>query len=134
MVAATYVLYPVACSAVAAVVGGTRALYAAFDALTPLQSGVALGPVVVGEELVWRGVVQGALEQRLGVWRGALLATLLYALSHLPAGSPLLVVTALACGLLWGALRAWTGTLVATLASHLLWDAVVLLIRPLVHR
>jgi membrane protease YdiL (CAAX protease family) len=54
-----------------------------------------------------------------------------YALAHAPIGSPLLVALALVCGLFWSALRAWTGSLVAPLVSHLLWDLLVFSLRPL---
>ena len=48
-----------------------------------------------------------------------------------PLGSPSLVLAALSCGLVWGALRAATASLVPTLVAHLLWDFVVLLWLPL---
>jgi len=48
-----------------------------------------------------------------------------------PLGSPSLVVAAFACGLVWSALRAATGSLVPTLVAHLLWDFAVLLWMPL---
>ena len=88
-------------------------------------------PVILGEELVWRGVVQAALVRRLGPWRGVTLAAVAYALAHAPLGSPVLVVVAFLCGLAWGALRATTSSLVPTLVAHLVWDLLVLLWLPL---
>ena len=88
-------------------------------------------PVILGEELVWRGVVQASLVRRLGAWRGVALAAVAYALAHAPLGSPVLVVVALFCGLAWGALRAQAASLVPTLVAHLLWDVLVLLWLPL---
>lgn len=133
MIAATYLLSPLLRVA-PALAADVRALYAAFRAAGHTAAIVALGPVVLGEELVWRGAVQGALERRAGPTAAAALAAALYALAHAPIGSPLLVVTALGCGLVWGALRAATGSLVPSIVSHALWDAVVLVALPLVPR
>jgi membrane protease YdiL (CAAX protease family) len=58
-------------------------------------------------------------------------AASLYALAHAPVGSPLLVVVAFGCGLMWSGLRAYTGELVAPLTAHLVWDVCVLIVRPL---
>jgi membrane protease YdiL (CAAX protease family) len=44
--------------------------------------------------------------------------------------SPLLVVVALVCGLIWGALRVWTKGLVAPLLAHLLWNLLVFVLFP----
>jgi len=131
MAAATYLLYPVLARAVLLIAADTAKLYAAFRWPSPVVASMALVPVVVGEELVWRGVVQASLVRRLGVWRGVALAAVVYALVHVPLGSPVLIAVAFFCGLAWGALRATTASLVPTLAAHLLWDLLVLLWLPL---
>ena len=92
---------------------------------------VAIVPVIVGEELVWRGVVQASLVRRLGVWGGVTMAAAVYALVHAPLGSSVLVAVAFSCGLAWGTLRATTASLVPSLVAHLLWDVLVLLWLPL---
>ncbi len=130
MIAATYVLAPLVAGS-RAFADELAALYAAFRAAGTAPAVVALAPVVLGEELAWRGAVQEATERRLGRTGAALVTALLYALAHAPIGSPLLVVTALGCGLVWGALRALTASLVAPVVCHLLWDACVLLLFPL---
>ena len=132
MAAATYLLYPLFSDVAPFVARDTAILYSAFRA--PSQAAVLLAflPVIFGEELVWRGVVQAALARRSGPWGGAVLAAAAYALAHAPLGSPVLVLAALACGLCWGALRAATGSLVPPLVAHILWDAVILLWLPLV--
>ena len=79
-------------------------------------------------------VVQTALVGRFGAPGGIALSACVYALAHVPLGSPVLVFAALACGLCWGALRAATSSLVPALVAHLLWDVVVLLWLPLVSR
>jgi len=131
MVAATYELYPWVSRRWPFVAPDMARLYAAFRAPSTAVATAALVPVIVGEELVWRGVVQEVFVRRLQVARGVTVAALVYALVQTPLGSPSLVVAALLCGLVWGALREATGSLVPTLVAHLLWDFVVLLWMPL---
>jgi uncharacterized protein len=109
----------------------TTRLYASFRALPPGIASLALLPVITGEELVWRGAVQTELVRRVGRWSGVALAALAYALAHAPLGSPLLVAVALLCGLVWGTLRAVSGSLVPGLLAHAVWDIVVFLWLPL---
>lgn len=131
MVAATEALYPVVARAAPATVAEAEQLYAAFGALPRARAAALLAPIILAEELVWRGLVQGALARRHGAPRGAALAALAYAAAHTPVGSPLLAAVALGCGAVWSALGALGGDLGAPLAAHAVWDASVLLARPL---
>jgi len=131
MAAATYRLYALVLRGWPFVATDMAHLYAAFRAPSTVVAAAALVPVIVGEELVWRGVVQTLFVQRLGLLRGVTGAALVYALVQAPLGSPSLVVAAFSCGLVWSALRAATGSLVPTLVAHLLWDFAVLLWMPL---
>ncbi len=131
MTAATYILYPMLANRLPFITTETELLYAAFRTPSPMLAAIALGPVIVGEELVWRGVVQAALVRRLGPWAGVTVAAVAYALVLVPLGSPVMVAAALLCGLFWGTLRITTASLVPTLVAHLLWDGVVLLWLPL---
>jgi membrane protease YdiL (CAAX protease family) len=131
MAAATYLLYPVLARVLPFIRTDTAGLYASFRAPPLVIAALALLPVILGEELVWRGVVQTALVRRLGSWRGVTVAALAYALAHAPLRSPVLVVVALSCGMAWGALRAVSGSLVPALLAHLVWDILVLLWLPL---
>ena len=131
MAAATYSLYPALARLSPSIATDTARLYAWFRALSPVIASLALLPVIIGEELVWRGVVQTELVRRLGPWRGVTLAALAYALAHAPLGSPLLVAVALLCGMAWGTLRVASGSLVPSLLAHLVWDVVVFLWLPL---
>jgi membrane protease YdiL (CAAX protease family) len=106
-------------------------LYAHVGSTRPALASLALTAVVVAEEIVWRGSVQGALQRRFGAGPAVLLAAGLYGLALAPAGSPLLVLIAFACGLVWSALRAATASLIAPVLAHLLWDHVVLFLAPL---
>lgn len=131
MAAATYLLYPLLARILPFIATDTTQLYAAFRAPSLVVASLALVPVIVGEELVWRGVVQASLVQRLGAWGGVALAAVVYALVHAPLGSPVLVAVAFFCGLAWGTLRATTASLVPTLVAHLLWNVLVLVWLPL---
>jgi membrane protease YdiL (CAAX protease family) len=131
MAAATYELYPLVSGLWPFVAPDMARLYAAFGEPPTVVAAAVLVPVIVGEELVWRGVVQELFVGRLRVVGGVTLAALVYALVQAPLGSPSLVVAAFLCGLVWGALREATGSLVATLVAHLLWDFWVLLWMPL---
>lgn len=131
MIVATYLLYPIFTRALPFLAQDTAALYTAFRAAPPVLATLALLPVILGEELVWRGVVQRALTQRVGPLYGCVLAALAYAAAHTPLGSPVLVLAALLCGLAWSALRLSSRTLVPALVAHIVWDLFVLLFLPL---
>lgn len=131
MAAATHVVYPVLARLVPLIASDAAGLYDAFQSPSRAVAALALAPVILGEELVWRGAVQEAFARRLGPAGGVLLAASAYALALAPLGSPILVLAALLCGLSWGALRAATGSLVPPLLAHLVWDALVLLWLPL---
>jgi membrane protease YdiL (CAAX protease family) len=131
MAVATHLLYPPLARVLPFIATDTTQLYAAFRAPSLVVASVALVPVIVGEELVWRGVVQASLVQRLGASGGVALAAVVYALVHAPLGSLVLIAVAFFCGLAWGTLRATTASLVPTLVAHLLWDVLVLLWLPL---
>ena len=131
MAAATYALYPLLARIAPFIGPDAAALYVAFRAPSRVLASLALPPIILGEELVWRGVVQTALARRCGRWAGVTLAAVVYALAHAPLGSIVLVAVALACGIVWGTLRAATASLIPAVVAHLLWDVVVLLWLPL---
>jgi hypothetical protein len=57
--------------------------------------------------------------------------TFAYTLAVAPAGSALLLVITMPCGLYWSVLRAWTGSLAPVLVCHLVWDLFVFVLPPL---
>lgn len=132
MVGATWVLFPLSLRLVPQVLPETAALYGAFGQATPLKLAV-MSLVILGEEVVWRGAVQGTLSRRTGRF-AVVLAALAYGAAHLPVGSLLLAVVALCCGLYWGLLAALTRSLVPPLLAHLIWDLTVLVWAPLLGR
>ncbi len=132
MVVVTHFAFPLAVLWLPLIAPSTATLYGAFGTATPFKLAVMI-LVILGEEIVWRGLVQGVLGQKFGVRAAVFLAALAYAVGHAPVGSPLLVMVALCCGLFWGALRAITKSLVPSVVSHILWDLAVLVWVPVLH-
>ena len=132
MAAATYLLYPLAGRLVPQVVPEAAVLYTTFGGAGGVGTAVALSLVILGEDLVWRAVVQDYLCQRWGPRLGLVLAVLAYGAAVAATGLWLLVLIALACGAYWSLLKAWTRSLVPVLAAHLVWDVLVILVHPLV--
>jgi membrane protease YdiL (CAAX protease family) len=91
--------------------------------------------VAVMEELVWRGLVQNSLAERIGTKHGFWLGALLYALAHgatvhtlsdrLAGPNPLLVLAALGCGLAWGFTASKLGRLPPVMISHIAFSYFV---------
>jgi len=88
----------------------------------------ALLLIVIFEEVVWRGLVQTQCVNAWGPRKGVVLATLVYALAHLPALftmqvpgvglNPLLPLGALACGAIWAIMVLLTGRLAPAIVCH----------------
>lgn len=107
-------------------------IYANKGSLPPVAVALLLFfPIGFGEELFWRGYVQRQFALKYGKWIGLALATSIYVAVHLPTGNPVLLLAALACGLFWGGLYAWTGSLTAVLVSHMIWDPLIFVVRPI---
>jgi membrane protease YdiL (CAAX protease family) len=87
-----------------------------------------IGP---GEELFWRGFLQRRWQKRLGLLSGWLLAAGFYSVVHIGSGNLLLIVSALICGLYWGALYALSRSAIMVAVSHTLWDLLIFVIFPL---
>ncbi|MGE5357949.1 MAG: lysostaphin resistance A-like protein [Bacteroidales bacterium] len=84
-----------------------------------------------GEEIFWRGFLQGNLERRLGVVPGYLIATLVYGGVHVFSGNLMLMLAALVAGAFWGAMYAWKHDLPALIVSHSLWSAFIFAVFPI---
>jgi membrane protease YdiL (CAAX protease family) len=93
---------------------------------------VTLLMIIVAEEALWRGVVSRFFQERLGHAVGIVAGAVFYAGAHFMTGDPLLIGAAVACGLFWGLLYAATDDLVAPIASHVVWDVLVMFVAPLV--
>ncbi|MGB2978040.1 MAG: CPBP family glutamic-type intramembrane protease [Propionicimonas sp.] len=80
----------------------------------------------VAEELFFRGAVYAALDRRWNV----IGSTVLYALSTVFAGVPLLTFAAAALGLLTAQQRLVTGGVLGPIVSHLTWSLGMLFLLP----
>lgn len=87
-----------------------------------------IGP---GEELFWRGFLQRLWQKRLGLPAGWLLASGFYAVVHAGSGNLMLVLSALVCGLFWGALYSRFRSTVLVAISHTIWDILIFILFPL---
>ncbi|MDH3728036.1 MAG: CPBP family intramembrane metalloprotease [Myxococcales bacterium] len=128
---ATWWLYPLSVSVFPPIQTEVETLYALLrQAPGPVRAFPLLLLVVAAEELVWRGVAIDLFSQSLGPWRAMLFSALLYVLPQVALRSPLLMIVALCCGLLWGALRVRTKGLAAPFVAHLVWDVLVFVWHP----
>ena len=92
--------------------------------------GLSLLIMVPGEELFWRGLVQARLGQALagaaaGVWTWLAYLGVNSASASLP-----IVAGAIVGGALWAGLAVWSGGMLASLASHMLWTGLMLAFPP----
>ncbi len=81
----------------------------------------------VGEELIFRGLLQGALalDEMIGKWPALAIASVLFGLVH-PISRPYVVLAA-GIGLYLGGLWMVTGNLVVPIIAHGLYDFLVLI-------
>ncbi len=140
MVGATHASYAVVAPLVPFAAEGTRRLFQLLNAtgFSPASRAALIVVIASCEEILFRGTVPGATVEHPLRWlgRGEVKSVLafasLYALATATLGSPLLVVCAGLCGLLWGALRVASGSLVPVIVAHIVWDLGVLVVWPLV--
>ena len=86
-----------------------------------------IGPA---EELFWRGLVQEALMDRVGRWRGSALAAMAYGGVHIVTGNFTLFGAAGIAGAHWCLLYAAGVPLGALVVSHVTWDVWIFLVQP----
>jgi membrane protease YdiL (CAAX protease family) len=108
----------------AALVGPGRASSAVGDVFGGLRAGpvaavgVALVVVLLAplcEEIVYRGLLWGAVSQRWGRWAALIVSTVVFAIAHLEwTRIPLLLIVALPIGLA----RLYAGNLTASIVAH----------------
>jgi membrane protease YdiL (CAAX protease family) len=131
MAIATWTLYPPSAELVPAISSEVPKLYALLrQPPGPLWAFPVLVLVVAAEEWVWRGLAIRIFLRRMGPAAAVVVAAVIYVLPQVAFRSPLLVVVAFLCGLVWGALRVWTRGLAAPLIAHLLWDLLVFVLFP----
>ena len=88
---------------------------------------LVIGP---GEELLWRGYVQGNLTRKYGRGKGLFLAVIIYIAIHIATGNLVLILAALTGGLFWGWMYMRYRSILMNSVSHVVWDVFVFLIFP----
>jgi membrane protease YdiL (CAAX protease family) len=90
--------------------------------------------VVPAEELFWRGLGLPELQRAIGTVAGAVGIWLAAAaVSAVWTSLPILAAAAVG-GAVWTALGAWSGGVVAPIASHAVWTAAMIAWRPQTRR
>ena len=88
--------------------------------------------IAPGEELFWRGLVNGYLMQRLGRVTGSALGAVIYGGIHLVTGNLTLTGAAGIAGAFWSLQYLFEGRLPAVVVSHIAWDVWIFLVQPTV--
>jgi membrane protease YdiL (CAAX protease family) len=142
MVVLTHLAYGWLSALIPGVHEATRALLKLLNVVgfTPAERAGLIVVIASCEELLFRGPLPALVASKARpAWRWPVRSEVtrllafaaVYALTTVPLGSPLLVVCAFACGSVWGTLRIASGSLVAPILTHVIWDLGVLLIWPL---
>jgi membrane protease YdiL (CAAX protease family) len=121
-------------------VGGLRKIKSFFEEeFIPLLAGCSWSDMAlialsagVGEEMLFRGVLQPSLAAKVGVGWGLALASILFGLLH-PISIPYIYAT-IAVGLYLGAQFLITGNLLAVMVTHALYDFILMAYLLRVHR
>ena len=98
----------------------------------PLRESLALSILIMvpAEELFWRGLFQARLDQSLVALAAGAWTWLAYVGANLASGSLPIVAGAVVGGALWTGLAVWSGGVLASLVSHMLWTGLMLALPP----
>lgn len=120
---ATQIGFRVLCSLFPTVMSEVRELYSkgSNGRLAEMVPPVML--MGVAEEVLFRGALLGT--------GGLVVATVAYAVVQVVERKWVLVLAALLCGAVWGALAVWRDGLVAPAIAHVLWTTTLLTVWPL---
>jgi hypothetical protein len=100
--------------------GELSALYQLADDDTAARIVGPLIAMAIAEELLFRGLIQGTA--------GFVVAVVAYGAVQLVEKKWILVLAAVLGGVVWGALFAWRGGLVAPIVAHALWTVTLTLV------
>ncbi len=113
-----------------------RRILPLFEHCRPPEMAIIALLAGLGEEMLFRGVVQAAaagwIGGEAGVWLGLLVAAVLFGLAHLI--TPAYGVLAGLIGLYFGGLWLWTGNLLAPIVAHAVYDFLALVYLTRRHR
>ena len=98
----------------------------------PLKEALALSLLIMvpAEELFWRGLFQARLDQSLPALAAGAWTWLAYVGVNLSSGSLPIIAGAVVGGALWAALAVWSGGMLASISSHMLWTGLMLALPP----
>jgi len=96
----------------------------------PVALILAAGVTAAGEELFWRGLVQGRLSESIGWILGALVTWFAYMLANAASQSLPILAGAIVAGAVWGSLALWTHGVLSSLLCHALWTALMVAYPP----
>jgi membrane protease YdiL (CAAX protease family) len=88
------------------------------------------GVYAPGEELFWRGLVQGAIGGALTPAAGAALSWLAYIVVNAASGSLAIAAGAVVAGAIWTLLAFWSGGVLASILCHGIWTGLMLAFPP----
>jgi membrane protease YdiL (CAAX protease family) len=91
---------------------------------------LSLAVMVPAEELFWRGLFQAHLDATWSAAVGAVATWLAYVAVNSASRRPPIVAGAIVAGALWAALAAWSGGMLASFVSHMLWTGLMLVLPP----
>lgn len=98
----------------------------------PITLALTLSIVIMvpAEELFYRGLVQSGLDELWGPAAAAVITWLVYTAVNATSRSLPIVLGAAVGGALWAGLAWWSGGMLASLASHILWTGPMLALPP----
>lgn len=92
--------------------------------------GLSLAILVPAEELFWRGLFQSRLDQSLPAFVAGALTWIAYVGVNAASASLPILAAAVVGGAVWAGLAVWSGGMLASLASHMLWTGLMLAFPP----
>lgn len=133
MVAGTHAAFEALAAIAPDVRASARTLYALLGVVnvSPAERACMIAVIASSEEIVFRGAIAGAIARPQVVALRVVGLAAGYASAMATLGSPLLVGCAFVCGIVWGAVRVVTRSLLAPIVTHVVWDLGVLILWPL---
>jgi membrane protease YdiL (CAAX protease family) len=86
--------------------------------------------MVPAEEVFWRGLFQARLDQSLPALAAGVWTWLAYVGVNLASWSLPIIAAAVVGGALWAGLAVWSGGMLASISSHMLWTGLMLAFPP----
>lgn len=85
---------------------------------------------MIAEELLFRGAWLAALQRRIGRNAAFAVSVALYAAAQACTGSFIVGLLALCCGTIWTLERMATGSILASIVSHMIWTPIIIVLCP----